>query len=84
VRDLFGANHRHIPPGQKNHQADVETLHERIEAEFFDLEHFPTREEFFLKASAWQLWWNSTRQNGYKGGRCAGRLPLDKNRPWIS
>ena len=69
VRDLFQATHRFIPPGKKNHQADVETIHERIEGEFFDLEHFASREEFFMKASAWQLWWNTTRKNGYKGGR---------------
>lgn len=66
VENILGARHRFIPPGRKNHQADVETIHERIEAEFFDLERFASREQFFAKASAWQLWWNTTRKNSYK------------------
>jgi transposase-like protein len=79
VRDLFGATHRFIPPGQKNHQSDVESLHERIEAEFLDLERFATRQEFLLKASAWQLWWNSTRKNGYKASRSPDHILLEEN-----
>lgn len=79
VRDLFGATHRFIPPGKKNHQADVETLHERIEAEFFNLERFASREEFFMKASAWQLWWNTTRKIGYKGGRSPDQILLEES-----
>ena len=69
IEHAIGAKHRFIPPGRKNHQADVETLHHRIEAEFFDLETFRDHTEFFAKASAWQLWWNSTRKNLYKGKR---------------
>ena len=78
VRDLFEATHRFIPPGKKNHQADVETLHERIEAEFLDLERFASRKEFFMKSSAWQLWWNTTRKNGYKGKRSPEDILLEE------
>lgn len=78
VRDLFKLTHRFIPPGKKNHQADVETVHERIEAEFFDLERFQSREEFFRKASAWQLWWNTTRENGYKKNRTPDQILLEE------
>jgi hypothetical protein len=78
VRDLFRARHRFIPPGKKNHQADVETLHERIEPEFFDLEYFASREDFFMKSSAWQLWWNTTRKNGHKGGRTPDQILLEE------
>ncbi|MBX3729051.1 MAG: hypothetical protein KF858_07680 [Candidatus Sumerlaeia bacterium] len=78
VRDLFGLTHRFIPPGMKNHQADVETLHERIEAEFLDLEGFASRPHFFDKASAWQLWWNTTRKNGYKGRRTPDQILLEE------
>jgi len=78
VRDLFRATHRFIPPGKKNHQADVETLHERIEAEFLDLERFASRQEFFEKASAWQLWWNTTRKNGYKYKRSPEDILLEE------
>jgi len=69
VEHTYGAKHRFIPPGKKNHQADVETIHERVEAELFDLETFASREAFFRKTSAWQLWWNTTRKNGYKANR---------------
>ena len=77
VRDLFGATHRFIPPGKKNHQADVETLHERIEAEFFNLERFSSRANFFHKASAWQLWWDTTRKNSHKGNRSPDDILLE-------
>jgi hypothetical protein len=77
VRDLFKLTHRFIPPGKKNRQADVETLHERIEAEFLDLERFASREQFLQKASMWQLWWNTTRKNGYKYGRSPEQILLE-------
>jgi transposase len=88
VERWLGAAHRFIPPGRKNHQADVETLHERIEPEFFDLERFTDRREFFQKASAWQLWWNTTRKNGYKGKRAPDQIllethPLRDRRVWF-
>jgi len=79
VRDLFRARHRFIPPGKKNHQADVETLHERIEPEFFDLERFASRQQFFEKASMWQLWWNTTRKNGYKRNRTPDQILLEED-----
>jgi transposase-like protein len=69
VEHLLGARHRFIPPGKKNHQADVETLHQQIEVEFFDLERFATRKDFFVKATQYQLWWNTTRKTGHKGNR---------------
>ena len=69
VEHAIGAKHRFIPPGKKNYQADVESLHRRIEEEFFDLETFRDHTEFYAKASAWQLWWNCTRKNFYKGKR---------------
>lgn len=70
IEEKLLAHHRFIPPGKKNKQADVESLHERIEAEFFDLEKFSGRSHFFNLASAWQLWFNTTRKNAYKGNRC--------------
>lgn len=73
----LGATHRFIPPGKKNRQADVETLHDRIEEEFFNLERFADREDFFRRASMWQLWWNTTRKNGYKGGRTPDDILLE-------
>jgi transposase len=82
VQSRLGATHRFIPPGRKNHQADVETLHHHIEREFFDLERFKSRHDFFIKVSAWQLWWNTTRPNSYKGNKTPDQiaLELDPNR----
>ncbi len=76
VESTLRASHRFIPPGKKNHQADVETVHDRIEEELFNLESFADRKEFFLKASAWQLWWNTTRKNSYKAHRTPDQILL--------
>lgn len=76
VRDLFGAHHRFIPPGKKNHQADVESLHATIEYELLDLERFASRKEFFLKATVWQLWYNVVRENAHKGDLCPDDILL--------
>jgi hypothetical protein len=77
IEKTLHATHRFIPPGRKNHQADVETVHDRIEEEFFNLERFASREEFFLKTSAWQLWWNTTRTNSYKAKRTPDQILLE-------
>jgi hypothetical protein len=77
VEQTLRATHRFIPPGRKNHQADVETVHDRIEEEFFNLERFAGHQEFFLKTSAWQLWWNTTRKNSYKAHRAPDQILLD-------
>lgn len=77
IEQNLRAKHRFIPPGKKNYQADVETVHERIEAEFFDMELFADRKDFFLKTSAWQLWWNTTRKNSYKANRTPDQILLE-------
>ena len=79
VEQLIGAHHRYIPVGKKNHQADVESFHERIEAEFFDLEHFRDRPDFFERASAYLLWWDTVRQNTYKRFRSPDQILLEEN-----
>ena len=74
VDQIIGAHHRFIPPGKKNHQADVESLHERVESEFFDLERFRDRHDFYTRASAWQLWWNAVRETGYRANRSPDQI----------
>ncbi|MBI5273895.1 MAG: DDE-type integrase/transposase/recombinase [Chlamydiales bacterium] len=64
----FGAQHRYIPPGCSNANADVESFHSTIENEFFDLEDFTSRKEFFHKAQVYQSFYNFTRPNFSKGG----------------
>ena len=43
----YGAEHRYIPPGCCNANADVESFYSNIEKEFFDLESFGSREHFY-------------------------------------
>lgn len=77
VEALVGAQHRFIPVGKKNYQADVESFHERVETEFFDLERFAGRDDFFDRASAWILWWNAVRKNTYKYNRAPDHILLE-------
>lgn len=77
IEESIKARHRFIPPGKKNHQADVETFHERVESEFFDLETHGSRNDFFMRASAYQLWWNTTRKNMWKGKRTPDQIMLE-------
>jgi len=59
--------------------AGVESLHERVEAEFFDRERFAHRRDFFDKASAWQLWFHTVRTNAYKGRRAPDQILREEN-----
>lgn len=67
VEQVYGAKHQLIPPGCANANADVESSHALIEAEFYDLEDFSGPEEFIQKATAYQNYFNFFRPNSYKG-----------------
>jgi transposase InsO family protein len=67
VDKVFKSRHRPIPPGCPNANADVETFHALVENEFFDLENFASREDFFGKISTYQFYFNYLRKNSYKG-----------------
>ncbi len=43
--------------------AEVETIHNTIEFEFFGVDRFRDRRDFFCKASGYQLWYNLERKN---------------------
>jgi transposase InsO family protein len=73
IEAMFGATHRFIPPGCKNAQADVETVHSSIETEFYDIEAFADRRDFLQKATAYQLWYNVARKNSSRDWKS----PLD-------
>ena len=49
------------------YNAEVETIHNTIEFEFFDIEHFRNRSDFFRKATSYQWWYNCARKNCYRG-----------------
>lgn len=64
VRAL-GAAHRFNPPSCPNANADVESSHSRIEAEFYDREDFSDLD----KAHLYQTYWNLGRPNRSKNNQ---------------
>ncbi len=73
VEGLHSATHGRIPPSCPNANADVESFHNLIETEFFDIENFRSPDQFLLKAITYQNYFNLARRNGSKGNRS----PLD-------
>jgi transposase len=79
----WGASHNYIPPGCSNANADVESFHSTVELEFFNLEGFNSREEFFRKAQVYQYFYNFVRPNFSKAGKTPLQIVLE-DRPDIS
>ena len=69
IEEVFGATHR-VVPGRPNAQAEVESLHSRIEPEFFDIENFACPFDFWNKIATWQNWYNLRRKNRSRGWKC--------------
>ena len=69
IEEVFGATHRAVI-GCPNAQAEVESLHSRIEPEFFDIEDFAGPFDFWNKIATWQNWYNLRRKNRSRGWRC--------------
>ena len=78
----YGARHQYIPPGMSNANGDVESLHSTIEREFFDLETFSSKEDFWGKAQAYQLFYNIVRPNYSKAGKTPAQMIFEE-RPSI-
>ncbi|MBI3618134.1 MAG: helix-turn-helix domain-containing protein [Candidatus Omnitrophica bacterium] len=78
IESVPGQIHNTIFPGAHRMQADVETIHNLIEAEFFEIEQFESREDFFAKATTYQLFFNLKRPNSYKEHKTPLQLALDK------
>ena len=83
IVERYGARHTYTPPGMKNANADVESAHGLIESEFYDIEDFRTRAEFFEKAQLYQDFFNMLRPNFSKGGRTPWEI-ISEDRPDIS
>lgn len=78
VESLPGQTHNTIFPGAHRMQSDVETIHNLIEAEFFEIEQFESREDFFAKATSYQLFFNLKRPNSYKELKTPIQLAFEK------
>jgi transposase len=76
------ATHCFNPPRCPNANADVESLHSRIEPEFYDREDFKSLENFLAKAADYQTYWNLGRPNRAKDRKAPWELMLDAD-PFI-
>jgi hypothetical protein len=78
IEKEYPATHVYIPPGCKNANADVETVHATIEPEFFDIEKFRDRNDFFSKITTYQHYYNLARKNGSRGDKSPLTLLTEK------
>jgi hypothetical protein len=73
-----GLVHGTIPPGAHRFQSDVETVHNLIEVEFYEIEQFTDRTDFMEKAYTHQLFFNLERPNMYKENKSPWQLAKEK------
>ena len=73
IEQQFKAHHRLIRKANPNANADVESFHAHEETEFFDIESFTGRQDFWDKVTTYQHYWNLARPNSYKNNQ----TPLD-------
>ncbi|MDP8235667.1 MAG: hypothetical protein P9M08_04730 [Candidatus Erginobacter occultus] len=78
VENDFKACHIFNPPGCKNANADVESVHATIETEFFDLEKFSSRKDFLFKITTYQHYYNLARKNKSRGKKSPLELLAEK------
>ena len=79
IEALEGQFHRTIFPGAHRMQSDVETIHNLMEMEFYEIEQFQNRLDFFNKAACYQLFFNLHRPNSYKEHKTPWQLAQEKN-----
>lgn len=70
--------HGTIPPGAHRFQSDVETVHNLIEIEFYEIEFFLDRAHFMEKALTYQTFFNFIRPNTYKENKSPWQLAIEK------
>ncbi len=73
IRAVESRGFQHFQIPKTTYNADVETIHHLIELEFFEIERFKDRRDFFMKASTYQRWFNTMRRNSHKWNKS----PLD-------
>jgi len=83
VEKIPGQRHATIPPAAHTFQADVETVHNLVEQEFYEIEHFHDPDDFIAKAVTYQLFFNLLRPNSCKEHKTPWQLAHEK-RPALS
>lgn len=79
VQSIEGQQHLTIPPGAHRFQSDVETVHNLVETEFYEIETFRDSTDFLNKAYSYQLFFNLQRPNSYKENKTPWQLAREKN-----
>lgn len=80
IQRVPGQIHRTIPPGQHRFQADVETVHNLMEQEFYETERFTGRDDFLAAANHYQMFFNLARRNSGKEDKTPWQ-PLNEKLP---
>lgn len=78
IEKEFGATHRRIPPKRHTWQADVETFHNTVEVEFFEVESFPSMDTFKAKINTYLTYYNLARVNSNKEYKTPVQLLKEK------
>jgi transposase len=78
IESVPGQWHNTIFPGAHRMQSDVETIHNLMEIEFYEIEQFKSRQDFFNKATTYQLFFNLHRPNSYKENKTPWQLAQEK------
>ena len=63
IEKTYYGKHQTIPIGKKEYNGSVESSHDRIEDEFYDIEKFNSLSDFLGKAWTFTLNWNLDREN---------------------
>jgi transposase len=79
IEEVNGQTHYTIFPGAHRMQADVETVHNLIEAEFYEIENFKSRRDFMNKVYSYQLFFNLVRTNSYKENKTPWQIAQEKS-----
>jgi transposase len=79
IESIHGQRHQTIPPGAYRFQSDVETVHNLVEVEFYEIETFHDCQDFMNKAYSYQLFFNLLRPNSYKENKTPWQLVREKN-----
>lgn len=78
VEKLF-KQHKTILPKAHTWQADVETVHNLVEIEFYELEGFKSVDNLLNKMRTYLVWFNFLRKNSYKENKTPLQLLIAKD-----
>ena len=78
IEGVKGQVHSTIPVRAHTFQSDVETVHNLVEIEFYELETFTNRKDFLNKAYTYQLFFNLLRPNSYKENQTPWQIAKKK------